>query len=108
MTRPKLCYVELLLTCGLLVTLLATEIRQKQHSDLAKMFISLSSDFEVLYGAQLHRSCHTGSGAGGSPVQMMTIFSRIQVFNGLPSESLDDFAFDSQVSRQTLGCGPTP
>ena len=42
MTRPKLWNVELLLSGGVRVTFLATEIRQKQHSDLVKTFIILS------------------------------------------------------------------
>ena len=39
---------NLLLTGGVLVTFLATEIRQKQHSDLVRTFISLSFDIEIL------------------------------------------------------------
>ena len=64
--------------------------------------ITLSFDIGVLYCAQLHGSCHTGSGAGCSPVHIKTAkidddFQFYPCFNGLPSENLEDYTFEVEA-----------
>ena len=85
MARPKLCYVELMLTGGVLDTFLATEISQQQHSDLVKIFISLSSVLKYCMAIVPHwKRSRLQSRSHQKCQKMRTIFSCILVSTVCP------------------------
>ena len=84
MAGAKLCYVELLLTGGVL-SVSWRQIRQKQHSDLAIFSSHCHPILKCCIEPNCTDRCRTDSGAGCSP-------DDFQLY-GLPSEILDDCTF---------------
>ena len=90
------------LTCAF-GTFLATEIRQKQHSDLVKTFQSnRSSDIEVFIEPNCtDRATLVAEQFGvrftSKMAKVVVDFQLYPCFNGLPSKSLEDYTFEVEA-----------